>query len=342
LSVPRNAGASDGTPSITVVIPTFQRKTLVRRAVESLDHQTIPPAAYEVVVVVDGSTDGSADALRALETRMPLAVVEQANSGKGAACNRGARMAGAAVVLFLDDDMRADPRMLEEHLLAYRELDADAVMGLIGHDPSSPRNIISEDVRREFEHDLREWGDALEPVPPEQSLVGAQLSVRREVFLSVGGFDEAFTRRGNYGGMDHELGVRLRSGGARIVRNGRARSLQTFIRNFDAVVRQYEGYGQAAVRLHRKHAEDRWRPWELPEGGVARRIALATVRHPGASRTMGRLALPGIRWLYDRGSDGRLTRKLTYTFLFHHCYWLGVAEAGGGPGIDVSDASQGA
>jgi len=109
------------------------------------------------------------------------------------------------------------------------------------------------------------------------------------------------------------------------------------VRGFDSVWRQYEQYGRADVRLGRKHLESRSRQaWALPPRGTrSRAVAVATLRHPALSRRLGGLVRPAARTLHDRGSTGRLTRKLTYTALFDHRYWLGVAAAGGGGELGV-------
>jgi glycosyltransferase involved in cell wall biosynthesis len=76
---------------ISVVIPTYQRRDQVVTSVRALEHQTFDDP-FEVVVMVDGSTDGTAPALPSLATRFPLRVLEQANQGAAAA-----RTAGGAV-----------------------------------------------------------------------------------------------------------------------------------------------------------------------------------------------------------------------------------------------------
>ena len=328
---PRSAG-----PRVSVVIPTFQRRALVAAAVASLRRQTVAADDVEIVVVVDGSTDGTAAHLRSHASEAPLIVVEQENRGRGAAINAGAARASGDILLLLDDDMRADPRMIAEHLRAYEELDADAVMGLVEHGSNSPVNVISDEQRREFERDVREWGTTFGPLPDNRRLVAAQFSVRRELFASVGGYDEAFTRRGHYGHADDDLGIRLRAMGARIVLNGMARSSQTFVRGFDSVWRQYSEYGGADVRLARKHPSgERPERWSLPRTGLARAIAVGTVRYPNAARAAGNLVRPLARALHDRGRTSRLVRKVTYSLLFHHRYWIGVAAQGGGREIGI-------
>ena len=104
---------AEATLRFSVVIPTYQRRDVVVSSVRALAAQEDAPP-FEVVVVVDGSVDGTAEALRALATPFPLSVVEQPNAGRPAACNRGAAAASGELLLFLDDDMEAHPRLLAE------------------------------------------------------------------------------------------------------------------------------------------------------------------------------------------------------------------------------------
>ena len=65
-------------PSFSVIVPTYQRRDVAAAAVEALCRLDYP-GSVELVVVVDGSTDGSADALRAIACPFPVHVVEQPN-----------------------------------------------------------------------------------------------------------------------------------------------------------------------------------------------------------------------------------------------------------------------
>ncbi|MGZ4317424.1 MAG: glycosyltransferase family 2 protein, partial [Gaiellaceae bacterium] len=117
------------TPRFSVVVPTFQRREVVIASVAAFEAQDFA-GPFEVVVIVDGSTDGTADALRSLSMPFPLSVVEQQNRGLAAARNRGAEEARGEFLLFLDDDMEPHPRLLNEHDRSHLE-GADVVVGHI-------------------------------------------------------------------------------------------------------------------------------------------------------------------------------------------------------------------
>jgi glycosyltransferase involved in cell wall biosynthesis len=109
-----SAGPTDPAPTpsarIAVVIPTFQRAATVRRAVDSVLAQE-GVSGIEVVVVDDGSTDGTAAVLSAIDDDR-VQVVHQANRGRCDARNAGARAASAPVLTFLDSDDEALPGWL--------------------------------------------------------------------------------------------------------------------------------------------------------------------------------------------------------------------------------------
>src|SRR5205823_91334 len=86
-------------------------------------------------------------------------------------------------------------------------------------------------------------------------LLTGQLSVRRELFQRLGGFDAAFTARGSFGNEDLDFGYRLIREGARIVFNEHAISWQYYAVQPAAYFKQWRQAGEADVRFARKHPE---------------------------------------------------------------------------------------
>ncbi len=87
---------------ITVVIPLYNKRDDVMRAVASACSQSLPPV--EVIVVDDGSTDGGGEAVEAAQWPLEVRVVRQANAGVSAARNRGIAQAAGDYVALLDAD----------------------------------------------------------------------------------------------------------------------------------------------------------------------------------------------------------------------------------------------
>jgi len=236
----------------SIVIPTYQRRQLVASTVRALAQQEYS-GPFEVIVVVDGSTDGSAHALRALDTPFPLTVLEQSNQGIAAARNRGAAVASGDRLLFMDDDMCADRRLLAEHARSHA-LGADAVTGHVPLHPESPANFLSESVKawaEDREKMLRSVIGSIDFL----EVVGGQLSISRKLFTELNGFDTNFTRRGTFGNEDRDLACRLLKAGHKIVFNPDAISWQTYIVKPRQFLRNYRQAGGADVRLAAKHPD---------------------------------------------------------------------------------------
>jgi GT2 family glycosyltransferase/glycosyltransferase involved in cell wall biosynthesis len=122
---------------VSVVIPTYNRKEQLIRCLEALERQSVLPQEFEVVVVDDGSTDGTEAALRDRSFPFALQFHRQANEGPGAARNLAISHAAGELLLFIGDDILADERLLEHHLLghAQRPDPGDAILGHIAWPP---------------------------------------------------------------------------------------------------------------------------------------------------------------------------------------------------------------
>src|SRR5262245_53142880 len=120
-------------PYISVVVPTYNRAASLRRLLNALEGQTYPVERFEVVVVDDGSTDGTREAVRRMHMSFTLRLVEQAHGGPSAARNRGVQAAIGELIVFVDDDVVPAPDLLDEHARSHA-LGSDLVV--IG--PMSP------------------------------------------------------------------------------------------------------------------------------------------------------------------------------------------------------------
>jgi glycosyltransferase involved in cell wall biosynthesis len=319
----RSPASAPAAPSFSIVMPTFERREVVCdavRALSALDYD----GPVEAIVVVDGSTDGTAAALAGIACPFPLRIVEQANAGAAAARNRGAAEAGGDILLFLDDDMICSPDILRHHARSHAD-GADAVLGNIPLDPASPPGFLSRSVAQwaeSRERALRDGG----PIGLFDLLTG-QLSIRREVFDALGGFDDAFTGGGTFGNEDLDLGVRLLDGYT-VRFNPRAVSHQRYMVTPRQHMRQWSEAGRADVAFARKHPRRAAELFDL-RGATRPRVCflarpLAAV--PGARQVLQRLAVR----VAERSPDSRLAGPLFF-FARDVVYWSAVRAAGGSP-----------
>jgi glycosyltransferase involved in cell wall biosynthesis/peptidoglycan/xylan/chitin deacetylase (PgdA/CDA1 family) len=313
-------------PVFSIVMPTFNRRDTVVESIRALSRQTFADG-FEVIAVVDGSNDGSAEALRSLNVPFSFKVIEQPNAGASSARNRGAREATGEFILFLDDDMVADPELLVQHQASYRA-GADAVLGHLPLHPESPRNFLSKGVGKWAEHRTQKLlaGTQLTLM----DLLTGQLSVRRELFEALGGFDADFTRDGSFGAEDTDFGWRLLRSGSRVVFNPDAISHQRYVVTFRHFLRQWYEAGKADAVLARKHPEIAADLLELHKAHWRRnRVVL---RPLAGMPVLGKIAMNVARAaacaMAERWpANDRVSRLFGRTRDF--VYWRGLAEGGG-------------
>jgi peptidoglycan/xylan/chitin deacetylase (PgdA/CDA1 family)/GT2 family glycosyltransferase len=305
---------------ISVVVPTYERRDLVVASLRALARQRFD-GGFEVIVVVDGSTDGTAAAVRELAVHFPLTVLEQPNRGAATARTAGGFAARGEILLFLDDDMEADPALLAEHDRSHRA-GAGVVVGHMPLHPDSPPGLLSTWVKQWVDGRARRLSAAGARVRVSD-LVGGQISVSREAFLAVGGFDARLTESGSFGKEDVDFGYRLIQHGCRAVFNPNAICRQRYTVRPRQYLRQRRQAGWASVKFARKHPE------------IADRAFRRVVNRPLFRwlAELPALAAP-LRWLAvalaERGYEGTLTKRLFRSVQAVE-YCRGVLEAGGVP-----------
>src|SRR4051794_3983148 len=103
-------------PCVSVVVPTFNRRAGLERLLRALAIQTYPADLFEVVVVDDGSTDGTYAHLRRLVLPFTSRYYRQRNQGPAAARNLGVHHARGRLLVFLDDDVAPVRSLLAEYV----------------------------------------------------------------------------------------------------------------------------------------------------------------------------------------------------------------------------------
>jgi glycosyltransferase involved in cell wall biosynthesis len=179
-------------PSISVVIPLYDKRPTIGRALESVLGQARQPFV-EVIVVDDGSTDGGEQVVAACARRDPrIRLVRQPNQGVAAARNRGAREAAGAWVALLDADDEWKPdflRTLQELTLCGSDVALCATSYLVGDGAGATRPAVLRGLPGGFGAGLLPdyFAVAAASEPP---VCSSAVGVRREALLALGGFPE--------------------------------------------------------------------------------------------------------------------------------------------------------
>jgi GT2 family glycosyltransferase len=214
-SIEHQAGAPPALPSTSIVIPTYNGIRQLLPCIRALDATLGDHFDGEVLVVDDGGALETEHALLDLERRYPwLRVIRNArNLGFIASCNRGAEAATGEVVIFLNDDTIPLPGWHQALLRTFRtHPDAGAVGGRLVYPDGRLQEaggVIFRDGsganlgRDDFEPDAPLYTH----VRPVHYCSGALLATPRELFRSLGGFDEVY-RPAYYEDTDYCFSVR--------------------------------------------------------------------------------------------------------------------------------------
>ncbi len=246
---------TSATPRVSVVIPTYQRCASLKRALEALTAQTMRPTDFEVVVSVDGSTDGTRDMLAEFEAPYRVVTHWQPNRGRAAACNAGIHQARGALIVLLDDDMQPAPEFLQAHASAHNDGRRRAVMGAAPIVHVRNETPAARYVRQKFNQHLCKLGETHHTFALRDFYSG-NLSIARDVLIDTHGFDEGFTI---YGNEDLELWWRLQAAGVDLSFSETAIAYQHHSKSFRELAHDQVAKGRTAVLLVSKHPATRER-----------------------------------------------------------------------------------
>jgi glycosyltransferase involved in cell wall biosynthesis len=197
--------------STSVIIPTYNGAHKILNVLRSIEKQVLKPS--EVIVVIDGSTDGTRELLKKSIFTLPgLKIIEQENRGRAQVRNRGAAEAKGELLLFIDDDMIASEHWVKAHT-AHHTLFKDTLM--------TGREEDANEVAINDYHKFRLWQHHrwtnfdFEPTPHESSkalknvyITASNFSIQRTLFLKLNGFDERLNDA-----EDYDLAVRAKQQG---------------------------------------------------------------------------------------------------------------------------------
>ncbi len=242
----------------SIVIPSYNRKEVLGEVLGALGRQESAPS-FEVVVVDDGSTDGTDAFLRSYDAPFPLQILQQENQGPAAARNAGVAAAAGERVAFLGDDTVPSSGWLKAHEAATRTAgarrirDEGGALGVIGYTSWHPRMKLTRFLRYINEFGLQ-FGYALLDDPEDvgfQFFYTSNLTLPRQLLL-----DEPFDVSFPYAAWeDIEVSYRLYSKGFRLHYAPEAVVAHDHPTDLRRFAERQERAGFCAVVFYRLHPE---------------------------------------------------------------------------------------
>ncbi|MCR4401230.1 MAG: glycosyltransferase [Firmicutes bacterium] len=360
LSKRKNRGLS-ADPVVSVIVPTYNREAILEKCLRGLLAQTFPAGLYEVIVIDDGSTDGTREMVkdlirqwnaRAPETRgggtaressdvppCPLVYRYRSHTCAAAARNEGIKVARGALLIFLDSDIVTRAGFVEAHVNehvseAVREggcLQSESAK--VWHDGGDLAIVL--DNSRVIVHGRVIYTTNLDDPTTEPRKItdistaffaSGNVSIARRWVVEAGLFDEDFTE---YGWEDLELGKRLKKLGLRVVRSeapaGYHLKREFGIEDLPAIRRREIERGHMAMVYVRKHPTFSVRMTTMT---VAPFIWIVSILgmggwpdRPGAVRVLERLRRRGSRALL----------AVVLQIMVYYWYVQGIREASAHP-----------
>lgn len=290
----------------SVVIPTYDRLPILQKCLQALEGQTFDSAlvqGYEVVVVDDGSTDGTVPWLRQHQADLPhVRLFEQDHRGPAAARNYGVEVAMGDRIIFIDSDLVVLPGFLQAHAAALaaaqersggdRHFTYGRVVNTCNFDNPTSEPFKVTDYSQAF-------------------FATGNVAIPKHWLEQAGLFDTAFTL---YGWEDLELGVRLKNLGLKLIKVPQAVGYHWHppfsLDQVPSLIDKEIQRGRMGVLFYQKHPTPEVRmmiqmTWlhRLLWGGLSL-----------GGRLNERTLAPLLRWLINRGNP-QLALELARVFL---------------------------
>jgi glycosyltransferase involved in cell wall biosynthesis len=195
----------------SVVIPTYNRLPILQKCLDALERQVLSVdtaiVGYEVVVVDDGSTDGTIDWIRAEGDRLShVKLYEQAHQGPSAARNLGVENAIGDTIIFIDSDLVVTDRFLQSHADALVRGERESGNNKL-FTYGAVINTANFDNPTAEPYKITDFSNAY--------FATGNVAIAKHWLLEAGLFDTEFQL---YGWEDLELGVRLKNLGLKLIK----------------------------------------------------------------------------------------------------------------------------
>jgi len=234
-------------PKYSIIIPTFNRRDVIRGTLEALARLNAPPGGYEVVIVDDGSPQPLDALVAPYRDRLEITLSRQENAGPAAARNRGAELARGRFLAFTDDDCQPIPDWLCVFDQVFARHPDELLGGIIinaleSNVCSATSQLIVDLVYRQFN-----------PTPETATFFCSNNFVMAAArFWDLGGFDSSSFRLA--AGEDRDFCSRWRQQGWSMRQVNEAVILHYHQMSLRKFWKQCFGYGRGACTFHRLEA----------------------------------------------------------------------------------------
>lgn len=224
----------------SIIIPTYNRESLLKETLLSLEKNNICKSDFEVIVCDDGSSDNTERLVSEFSRRLNIVYKFQEDKGfrAGKARNMGIEVAKGDICIFVDGGIIVKDDFIEQHLSSHLG-DKDVVIGdIVGFDQLNSnkdifmklynRDDINETIKCLIENgvtDIRNWmykvlGEEIKKWPaPWVILWSGNISIKKAFLIEIGMFDEWYN---TWGGEDTDLGINLFLNGGNYLLNRNA------------------------------------------------------------------------------------------------------------------------
>ena len=237
---------------LSVVLPTYNRVDVLADCLGALNRQSLSPHRFEVIVVDDGSTDGTRELCAKHRPRHKFDYLQQKNGGAGAARRLGVEHARGRYLLLINDDTIVGRGLLAQHL-KLQQAHASEKMAVLGDfkyaEAAKKRALTCFLSSQPFL--FPQVGLKAGVYTNHSFFITCNISVRRDLVLAAGSFDANFRL-----GEDTELGVRLMRNGLKVIYSPEIEAIHDHLdfRLADLICRA-ESYGRVLVKLFKKHPD---------------------------------------------------------------------------------------
>ena len=184
---------------ITIIICTYNRFTLLDKALESLANQTLGKSDFQVLIIDNNSNDNTREIVEKWRNKLDLKYIFEPKQGLSQARNRGIIEAKTEYIGFIDDDAIADPDWIK-NTINIIERDRPQIFGgpiYPFYQSKKPKWFLDR-------YETRSYGEKIKTLDLYENLSGSNIFFKRNIFKIIGWFDPSFGMKGSVIGLGEE------------------------------------------------------------------------------------------------------------------------------------------